>query len=118
MIILDKKMVYSEIMKKNISINISGIIFYIEENGYDRLKECLESIQKHFSTFEFSTEIIADIESRIAEIFLSKLKESKQNITKSDVENLVSTVGLEFFERSGFLDSGRQNNYIRLDLAF
>ena len=118
MIILDSKMVYSEIMKKNISTNIGGIIFYIEENGYDRLKEYLESIQKHFSAFEASTEIIADIESRIAEIFLSKLKESKQNITKSDVENLVSTMSLEFPERSGFLDSGRLKNYFRLDLAF
>ena len=80
-------------MKKNISINISGIIFHIEEDGYDRLKEYLESIQKYFSTFEDSTEIIADIESRIAEIFLSKLKESKQVITNKDVENLVSTMG-------------------------
>ncbi len=80
-------------MKKNISINIGGIIFHIEEDGYDRLKEYLESIQKYFSTFEDSTEIIADIESRIAEIFLSKLKESKQVITNKDVENLVSTMG-------------------------
>jgi len=80
-------------MKKNISINISGIIFHIEEDGYDRLNEYLESIQKYFSTFEDSTEIIADIESRIAEIFLSKLKESKQVITNKDVENLVSTMG-------------------------
>ena len=78
---------------KNISINISGIIFHIEEDGYDRLKEYLESIQKYFSTFEDSTEIIADIESRIAEIFLSKLKESKQVIANKDVENLVSTMG-------------------------
>ncbi len=80
-------------MKKNISINIGGIIFHIEEDGYDRLKEYLESIQKYFSTFEDSTEIIADIESRIAEIFLSKLNESKQVITNKDVENLVSTMG-------------------------
>jgi len=80
-------------MKKNISINISLIIFYIEEDGYDRLKEYLESIQNYFSTFEDSTEIIADIESRIAGIFLSKLKESKQVITNKDVENLVSIMG-------------------------
>ena len=55
-------------MKKNISINISGIIFHIEEDGYLKLKEYLESINKYFSSFEGSTEIIADIESRIAEI--------------------------------------------------
>jgi phage shock protein PspC (stress-responsive transcriptional regulator) len=80
-------------MKKNISINISGIIFHIEEDGYERLKEYLESINKYFSTFDGSTEIIADIESRIAEIFLSKLSEDKQVINLEDVGALITTMG-------------------------
>ena len=80
-------------MKKNISINISGIIFHIEEDGYDRLKKYLDSINKYFSSFEDSAEILADIESRIAEIFLSKLSEGKQVITAEDVNALMSTMG-------------------------
>ena len=80
-------------MKKNISINISGIIFHIEEDGFERLKEYLESINKYFSTFDGSSEIIADIESRIAEIFLSKLNEEKQVITLEDVTSLITTMG-------------------------
>jgi phage shock protein PspC (stress-responsive transcriptional regulator) len=80
-------------MKKNISINISGIIFHIEEDGYERLKEYLESINKYFSTFDGSTEIIADIESRIAEIFLAKLNEDRQVITLEDVTGLIATMG-------------------------
>ncbi len=81
-------------MKKNISINISGIIFHIEEDGYDQLKEYLESINRYFSTFDDSLEIIADIETRIAEIFLSKLKEGgKQVIAIEDVEELIATMG-------------------------
>ena len=80
-------------MKKNISINISGIIFHIEEDGYERLKEYLESINKYFSSFDGSSEIIADIESRIAEIFLSKLTEDKQVITIEDVTSLITTMG-------------------------
>ncbi len=80
-------------MKKNISINISGIIFHIEEDGYDRLKEYLDSINKYFSTFDDSSEIIADIESRIAEIFLEKLKDEKQVITNEDVVALAATMG-------------------------
>ena len=56
-------------MKKTVSINIGGIIFHIEEDGYDKLKNYLDSVNKYFSTFEDSGEIIADIESRIAEIF-------------------------------------------------
>ncbi len=80
-------------MKKNISINISGIIFHIEEDGYEKLKEYLSSINKYFSTFDGSSEIIADIESRIAEIFLSKLNEGKQVITQEDVTALMATMG-------------------------
>lgn len=80
-------------MKKNISINISGIIFHIEEDGYEVLKKYLDSINKYFSSFEDSSEILSDIESRIAEIFLSKLNEGKQVITFEDVNSLVTTMG-------------------------
>lgn len=80
-------------MKKNISINISGIIFHIEEDGYDRLSNYLESIQKYFSHYEDSKEILEDIESRIAEIFLAKLTDDKQVITSEDVESLITTMG-------------------------
>lgn len=80
-------------MKKNISINISGIIFHIEEDGYETLKKYLDSINRYFSTFEDSSEILADIESRIAEIFLSKLNAEKQVITAEDVGGLMATMG-------------------------
>jgi phage shock protein PspC (stress-responsive transcriptional regulator) len=80
-------------MKKNISINISGIIFHIEEDGYDKLKEYLETIHRYFSSYDDSSEIIADIENRIAEIFLSKLKDGVQVITIEDVEALMATMG-------------------------
>ncbi len=80
-------------MKKNISINISGIIFHIEEDGYENLRKYLDSINKYFSSFEDSSEIMADIESRIAEIFLSKLNEGKQVITAEDVNSLITTMG-------------------------
>ena len=80
-------------MKKNISINISGIIFHIEEDGYEALKKYLDSINRYFSTFEDSSEILADIESRIAEIFLSKLNAEKQVITNEDVTSLIATMG-------------------------
>ena len=80
-------------MKKNISINISGIIFHIEEDGYENLRKYLDSINKYFASFEDSSEILADIESRVAEIFLSKLNEGKQVITAEDVTALIATMG-------------------------
>ncbi len=80
-------------MKKTLSINISGIIFYIEEDGYETLRKYLDSINKYFGSFEDSSEILADIESRIAEIFLAKLNEGKQVITSEDVTQLIATMG-------------------------
>ncbi|MEM0940609.1 MAG: PspC domain-containing protein [Bacteroidota bacterium] len=80
-------------MKKNISINIGGIIFHIEEDGYEQLKNYLDSINTYFSSFDESKEIIEDIEGRIAEIFLAKLDEGKQIIIKEDVEELIATMG-------------------------
>ncbi len=80
-------------MKKNISINISGIIFHIEEDGYETLRKYLDSIKRYFASFEDSSEILIDIESRIAEIFLAKLNEGKQVITAEDVNGLIATMG-------------------------
>ena len=80
-------------MKKNISINIGGIIFHIEEDGFDKLKNYLDSVNTYFSSFEDSKEIIEDIEGRIAEIFLAKLDDGKQIINKEDVDDLIATMG-------------------------
>lgn len=80
-------------MKKTISINISGILFHIEEDGFSTLKKYLDSISKHFSAYADNQEIIADIENRIAEIFLSNLKNNKQVITVDNVEALIEKMG-------------------------
>ncbi|MEM6641529.1 MAG: PspC domain-containing protein [Bacteroidota bacterium] len=80
-------------MKKNISINIGGIIFHIDEDGFDQLKNYLDSVNTYFASFEDSKEIVEDIEGRIAELFLAKLDEGKQIITKVDVTDLIATMG-------------------------
>ena len=85
-------------MKKTISINISGVIFHIEEDGYDKLKSYLTSIQQYFSNYEDSQEIVTDIENRIAEKLLVKLKGDKQSeprqaITLDDVNELIKAMG-------------------------
>lgn len=80
-------------MKKTISINISGILFHIEEDGYDSLRKYLDAINTHFSSYSDNQEIISDIENRIAEIFLSNLKNNKQVITAENVEKLIEKMG-------------------------
>jgi len=80
-------------MKKTISINISGILFHIEEDGYDTLRKYLDAINRHFSNYKDNQEIISDIENRIAEIFLSNLKNNKQVITAENVDKLIEKMG-------------------------
>ncbi|WMN07155.1 PspC domain-containing protein [Marivirga arenosa] len=98
-------------MKKNISINIGGIIFHIEEDGFDKLKNYLDAINRYFSDFKDSQEIISDIENRIAEIFLAKLKEDKQVIELEDVEALMITLGsIEDFKKAEETDEAFEEN--------
>src|SRR5271163_2360303 len=95
-------------MKKTLSINVSGIIFHIEEDGYETLRKYLDSINRYFSSFDDSSEIIADIENRIAEIFLSKLNDGKQVITGEDVAQLITVMGnVNDFKAAEDSDSNR-----------
>ena len=80
-------------MKKTININISGILFHIEEDGYDTLRKYLDAINRHFSSYPDNQGIISDIETRIAEIFLSNLKNNKQVITAENVAKLIEKMG-------------------------
>ena len=81
-------------MKKTISINIAGIVFHIEDDGYEKLNAYLKAIQKYFSSYEGSKEIVEDIEARIAEKFWDKQKsEDKQAISMQDVEGLIASMG-------------------------
>ncbi len=80
-------------MKRTISINISGILFHVEEDGYELLKNYLATINRYFATYEDSQEITNDIESRIAEVFLSKLSPSQQVITLTNVEAVIAAMG-------------------------
>jgi phage shock protein PspC (stress-responsive transcriptional regulator) len=81
-------------MKKTISINIAGIVFHIEDDGYEKLNAYLKAIQKYFSSYEGSKEIVEDIEARIAEKFWDKQKsDDKQVISLQDVEGLITSMG-------------------------
>lgn len=81
-------------MKKTISINISGQVFNIEEDSYEKLKNYLGAITKYFSSYSDSKEILTDIEGRIAEKFLDFLKkEEKQAISFENVDSIIASMG-------------------------
>ena len=80
-------------MKKNISINLQGIIFHIEDDGYDVLSRYLQEVKAHFASYQGHEEIVADIEGRIAELFSARLSTIKQVITLTDVEEMTAKMG-------------------------
>ena len=81
-------------MKKTLSINIAGFVFHIEEDAYATLDTYLKSIHAYFASFEGSKEIIADIESSIAEKFWNiRETEKTEAISQSHVDALIASLG-------------------------
>ncbi|HLG02657.1 MAG TPA: PspC domain-containing protein, partial [Bacteroidia bacterium] len=80
-------------MNKTITSNISGIIFYIEEDAYEKLQAYLNKVRYSFSAEEGRDEIMADIEARIAEIFSQRISDSKQVIVMADVDHVIAQMG-------------------------
>ena len=81
-------------MNKTIIINISGVIFHIEEDAYEMLKNYMNDIKKHFASYQDNLEIVSDIENRIAELFSALLlEENKQVIVMVDVTNVIAKMG-------------------------
>src|ERR1041385_7525403 len=94
-------------MNKTVTVNLGGIVFHIDDNAYDALQKYLNSIKGHFTSADGRDEIMQDIESRIAEMFLERTKDNKQVITMTDVEQVTAIMGKpEDFAGEGESNSG------------
>lgn len=80
-------------MNKTVNINLGGLPFIMDEEAYERLKDYIASLQRHFATTEGHEEIMQDIEARVAEILSMKLSGSKKIITMADVDEVISIIG-------------------------
>lgn len=80
-------------MKKTIKINLSGFIFNLDDDAYDRLNVYLETIINHFRDREGGKEIVDDIETRIAEIFQEMTGDKKQVVTLEDINEVIRIMG-------------------------
>lgn len=74
-------------------MNLSGIIFHIEEDAYEALSNYLGAIKSYFNDSDGRDEIMNDIESRIAEMFSEKVGKSKQAVVMSDVSEMIAQMG-------------------------
>jgi len=80
-------------MKITLSINLGGYSFNIDEDAYAELKRYLKNLEFHFAQEESASEILSDIETRLAELFRTKITTYKQVITMTDVNQAISVMG-------------------------
>ena len=80
-------------MKKNITINLCGRLFNIDEDAYELLNNYMETLRNYFKREEGGDEIADDIEERIAEL-LDELKASGVEAVNIDhVKDIINRVG-------------------------
>lgn len=106
-------------MNKTININLGGIFFHIDEVAYQKLKNYLDAIRRSLSDDpKGRDEIITDIESRIGELLADKVKDIRQVINTSDIDEVVEIMGKpedylvddEIFNDDGYQNYNRSQN--------
>lgn len=80
-------------MKKNITINLSGRLFQIDEDAYEMLKSYTESLRSAFGNQDGGDEIVEDIEARIAELFDELEKNGTAAISIEHVKEIITRIG-------------------------
>lgn len=80
-------------MKKTFTINISGSVFHIEEDAFEKLQDYLQRLSQYFGSQTGGQEILQDIESRIAELLQDKITETKEAVTMEWVEEVTDRMG-------------------------
>lgn len=80
-------------MDKTIKINLAGVLFQVNEDGFEMLRDYLQDITRRLKTFPGGGEMLEDIEARIAEIFQAGPSWKSGIITREDVEEMIKTMG-------------------------
>ena len=80
-------------MKKNISINLFGTLYNIDEDAYNLLENYLKSMQRYFGRQEGGEEIADDIEHRVAELLWKKREAGMTAVDINVVKEIIDTIG-------------------------
>ena len=97
-------------MNKTVNINLGGEFFHIDEDAFAELKRYLDAVRASLNQDESIEEIISDIESRIAELFVELLPNPKSVVTKSQITQVIDIMGQpEEFDTDEPADQEHQN---------
>ncbi len=81
-------------MNKTVNINLGGIFFHIDEVAYQKLKRYIDAIRRSLSDDpKGRDEIISDIELRVGELLSEKVKDVRQVVSESDIEEVITIMG-------------------------
>ena len=80
-------------MKKTLDVNISGYIYHIDQDAYDKLLRYISSLEKHYGNNEEAKEIVKDIEQRISELLNEKKKSENIVFSIEDINNIIEILG-------------------------
>lgn len=80
-------------MKKNITINLLGRLYQIDEDAYQLLQSYMEALRNYFRNQESGEEIVDDIEARIAELFDELKASGTEAISIENVQDIMQRIG-------------------------
>jgi len=80
-------------MKKSIKINLGGLVLHVDDDAYDLLRHYLDQLQFRFGQVPGGSEILNDIETRMAELFQEKLVPGKEVINLADAREVIGVMG-------------------------
>ena len=80
-------------MKKNITMNLCGRLYQIDEDAYELLSQYTETLRNYFLKQEGGKEIADDIEERIAELLDELKAQGVEAINIEQVQDIIHQIG-------------------------
>ena len=80
-------------MKKNITINLCGRLYQIDEDAYELLSQYIDALRNYFKKQDGGEEIANDIEERVAELFDDLKSQGVEAITIEQVQDIIHQIG-------------------------
>lgn len=80
-------------MKKNITINLFGTLYNIDEDACELLEQYLQSMKSYFSRQEGGEEIADDIEHRVAELLWQQKQSGIEAVTIEHIRVIIGKIG-------------------------
>ena len=80
-------------MKKNITVNIFGTLYHIDEDAYELLLKYNENMRRYYAGREGGDEISDDVEHRVAELMSELQSQGVLAITIEHVKDIIERIG-------------------------